>query len=391
MVVAAVQDLAAASGPPARGGRGSARTSPAGRGRRAAPARCAARAPGATSPTGRCSRSGSVPPAGQQPQEVRLARAVRAEHRDPLAVPDLHVERPHQPGQLEPLADHGALAGAPAAQAHPDPLLAGLLGGRAGLLELAQAGLRRLVAAGHGVVVRGLLLVHRHQVPQLGVLLVPAPTQLVQPCEAVLARLVVRREPARVRPHLVARRAELDGDHAGRGVGQQLAVVRDEQDRLGRLADPLLQPGLARHVEVVVRLVEQQHLVRAAQQVLQGEALLLAAAQRAQRPVPRPLERHAHRRGGAHVPDHLEVVPAGLGVLGERRRVAQLGGLVLGLHERQLELVDRGLGGPDALGGEGEQQVGHGLVVAAVAHELAHGAQRRRSGSPRPRAVRPHR
>ena len=38
---------------------------------------------------------------GQQPQEVGLAGAVAAQHRDPLAVPDLEVERLHQPGQLQ--------------------------------------------------------------------------------------------------------------------------------------------------------------------------------------------------------------------------------------------------------------------------------------------------
>ena len=40
---------------------------------------------------------------GQEPQEVRLAGAVGAQHGDPLAVPDLEVERLHQPGELEVL------------------------------------------------------------------------------------------------------------------------------------------------------------------------------------------------------------------------------------------------------------------------------------------------
>ena len=46
----------------------------------------------------------------QQSQEVRLPGAVRAEHGHPFAVPDLEVERLHQAGQLEPLADHRTLA-----------------------------------------------------------------------------------------------------------------------------------------------------------------------------------------------------------------------------------------------------------------------------------------
>jgi hypothetical protein len=53
----------------------------------------------------------------------------------------------------------------------------------------------------------------------------------------------------------------------------------------GRLADPLLEPELAGHVEEVVGLVEQQHLVRPAQQRLQHQPLLLPAGQRARAPL----------------------------------------------------------------------------------------------------------
>ena len=56
----------------------------------------------------------------QQPQEVRLARAVGAEHRHPLAVPDLEVERLHQAGQLEPLADTARLPVRPPLEPHRD-------------------------------------------------------------------------------------------------------------------------------------------------------------------------------------------------------------------------------------------------------------------------------
>src|SRR5260221_5460683 len=71
----------------------------------------------------------------QQPQEMRLPRAARAEHGDPLAVPDLQVERPHQPAQLEVLADDGPLAGPAAAQPHPHVLLPPRLLRRSCLLE----------------------------------------------------------------------------------------------------------------------------------------------------------------------------------------------------------------------------------------------------------------
>ena len=141
---------------------------------------------------------------GEQAQEVRLAGAVGAEHGDPLAVPDLEVEGLHQPGQLEALADHRALAGAPALEAHRHLLLAGLLGRRPGLLELAQPGLGGAVLRGHPVVVLRLDLEPQHQRLDLGVLLVPALAHLLEAREPVAAGLVVRREAPRVGPHQVA-------------------------------------------------------------------------------------------------------------------------------------------------------------------------------------------
>ena len=74
--------------------------------------------------------------------------------------------------------------------------------------------------------------------------------------------------------------ASLDGDDPLGGPGQQLAVVADEEHRLAGLGQLLLQPALAGDVEVVVRLVEQEHLVGAAQQRLEHQPLLLAAGQR---------------------------------------------------------------------------------------------------------------
>src|SRR3546814_2397151 len=80
---------------------------------------------------------------GEQAQEVRLARSVRAEDGDALAVPDLEVEGPHQAGELQRLADHRALAGAAAGEPHRDLLLARLLGRRTRLLELREPGDRK--------------------------------------------------------------------------------------------------------------------------------------------------------------------------------------------------------------------------------------------------------
>ncbi len=92
----------------------------------------------------------------------------------------------------------------------------------------------------------------------------------------VPAGVVVRGEPASVDP----RAASLDGDDALGGAGQQLAIMADEEHRLAGLGQLPLQPALAGDVEVVVRLVEQEHLVGAAQQRLEHQPLLLAAGQR---------------------------------------------------------------------------------------------------------------
>ena len=79
--------------------------------------------------------------AGEEPQEVALARAVGAEDGDPLAEPDLDVERVGQPGQLQPLDREGAAAGAATAEADGDALLLDPLGRRGSFVEVAEAAL----------------------------------------------------------------------------------------------------------------------------------------------------------------------------------------------------------------------------------------------------------
>ncbi|MGX1240790.1 hypothetical protein RKD46_001894 [Streptomyces pseudovenezuelae] len=149
----------------------------------------------------------------------------------------------------------------------------------------------------------------------------------------------------------------------------------DEQDGLAGLFQPLLEPALAGHVEVVVRLVEQQHLVRAAQQRLQHEPLLLTAGQRPHLPELRLVVGHAERGRRAHVPERLELVPAHLGPVGQRLRVLQLGGLVVDGHDQVLGLVDGARGLPDAGRRDRHEQVPYGRLVPYGPHELAHHAQ----------------
>ena len=156
-----------------------------------------------------------------------------------------------------------------------------------------------------------------------------------------LPRLVVRSEAAAVHPHVRPRRARLHAHDLLGGPGQQLPVVGDEEHRLTGLLQPLLQPPLAGHVQIVVRLVEQQHLVGPAQQRLQHQPLLLAAAQRPHLPPLRLLVRHAERGHRAHVPERLGLVPPRLRPVAQRLRVRHLRGLVVDRHDQVLGGVHR--------------------------------------------------
>ena len=202
-------------------------------------------------------------------------------------------------------------------------------------------------------------------------LLVPAPPQLGQPLVPGGARLVVADEAAAVHP----RRPALDGDHAVGHAREQLPVVTDEQNGLAGVEQPLLEPPLARDVEVVVRLVEQQHLVRPAQQRLEGQPLLLPAGQRRQLAVLAPLERNAQRGDGDGVPGDLGVVPADVAPVREGGGVGHLVALVVGLHERELGRVDGVPGLADGGRREVDQEPLHGRVVADRADELPHDAE----------------
>jgi hypothetical protein len=164
----------------------------------------------------------------------------------------------------------------------------------------------------------------------------------------------------------------LDGHHPGGGVGQQLAVVADVQHGLGRGVEALLEPALAGYVEEVVRLVEQQHFVRAPQQRLEHEPLLLATGQGGQVAVLCAGVRHPERRGAAGVPQHLGVIAAGVGVLRQRGGIAHLDGLVVALHQGELDLVDQAGCRAYAQGRDREQQVAHRPVVVALCHHLPH-------------------
>jgi hypothetical protein len=182
---------------------------------------------------------------------------------------------------------------------------------------------------------------------------------------------VVADETAAVHPGGPA----LDGHDAVGDAGEQFAVVADEQHGLPRVEQPFLEPPLAGDVEVVVRLVEQQHLVRPAQQSLECQPLLLTARQRGQLPVLAVVVRDTEGGDGHGVPGDLGLVPADVAPVGQGVRIRHLTALVVGLHQRQL----RGLHRVPRLADGGRRQVDeeplHVRVVADRADELAHHAE----------------
>jgi hypothetical protein len=149
----------------------------------------------------------------------------------------------------------------------------------------------------------------------------------------------------------------------------------DQQHRLLGVGELTFQPLLARDVQVVVRLVQQQDFVGPAQQGLEDQALLLAARERPHLAVLRAFVGHTERLHGAGVPHHLGVVAVCITPVGDRLGVAHLGLLVVALHHRQLGRVHFSRRVADARWRHGHEQVAHRGVVAHAADELAHDPQ----------------
>ena len=151
--------------------------------------------------------------------------------------------------------------------------------------------------------------------------------------------------------------------------------MRDKQHRLGRRLQLLFQPPLAGDVEVVVRLIEQEDVVRAPQQRLEHEALLLAAREGGEVAKPRPLERQPQRGDGALVPYRLVLVASGVRVVGERGRVPQLCPKVVVLDDPRLGRVEFEGCLADAARRDLDEQLVDRGARAAVADELVHDAE----------------
>ena len=121
------------------------------------------------------------------------------------------------------------------------------------------------------------------------------------------------------------------------GVVEEVAVVRHRDHGAGKLLQELLEPVDALGVEVVGRLVEQQHVGLRQQQPAQRDAPLLAAGQRGDLRVPR---RQPQRVGGDF---HLHVAVGA--ARGDDRLVLRLlgGELVevgVGLRVRGVDLLE---------------------------------------------------
>ena len=199
--------------------------------------------------------------------------------------------------------------------------------------------------------------------------LLPGSQHLLEPRVPLRPGVVVRREPAAVDPGGAA----LQGDDAwpfGR-------AARGRGTRTGRSCGwPCITSSSQRlrDVQVVVRLVQQQHLVRAAQERLEHQPLLLAAGQGADRAPLRTVVRHPECGRRAHIPQDFDVVAAGIRPLGQRRRVAQLGGFVVPLHHRQFGRVEGSRSGTDPGRRGGHEQVSYRRIVAHRPDELSHHA-----------------
>ena len=246
---------------------------------------------------------GERQPADERVDERRLAAAVRADERDPLAPGQLEVERAEHEAaapQRRAVQAHGHVARALAAaeaqlqlpapprlvdgvepldrllrRAHLRRLLLGALG------PLGAADLVRVVAA-EALAARTPVSDHWRWRPRA----VGEPVALGRVGRRSAPRRGARRSPAargsrpsrRRTPRGVGDLVELE--HARDRALEEGAVVRDDHRAAGPLGDEPLQPRQAVEVEVVGRLVEQQDVEAREQDRGERRARGLAAGER---------------------------------------------------------------------------------------------------------------
>ncbi len=159
-----------------------------------------------------------------------------------------------------------------------------------------------------------------------------------------------------------------DGAH---GVREQIAIVGDDQHGLAGRGDRRLQSPLARNVEEVVGLVEEEDLGVGREEDLEHQALALTARQGGGEPACERVEPLAHDAPAGRVPASLELVAAELGPIADRGAERHPGGLVSVGHG-SLGCRHAFPGGPEGSGRELEQLIPHGRPVGSGPHSLRH-------------------
>ena len=292
----------------------------------------------------------------QQAQEVALAGAVGAQHRHPVAVPDLQVEREGQVRRAPaPRTSRRACrcARRRASCGCPDPRRARR---RPGLLELRQPRLRGPVAGGHAALYAALFLYMSMSSLSFDA---PRPSGGAAPRTA---RGGPRGRRARTRTRRVGPgRAALDRDDLVAALASSSRSWRHVEDRLGRLAEPLLQPALAGHVEEVVGLVEQQHLVAARSSNSSANRFCSPPESVRERTVLDRVPGSPSTATATRVAQDLDLVAARLAPGDERLRVRELVLSVPSEPARRPAAARRDR--PHRRRGEGEREVGQRAVV----------------------------
>ena len=197
---------------------------------------------------------------------------------------------------------------------------------------------------------RELVASHRGAAPELlqrlfeaRALLLPAPVFLVDAGKPLVASLVPGGERCAVRPRgLPFERDDLVGR-----AREERPVVADQQDRLRTGAQRVFEPLLARDVEVVVGLVEQEDVGVGPEHDLEREALLLAARQRREPAPSGRVERLPQGQRRAGVPQDFGVPSARITPLRVRPRQREAGAITGCSGVRGLGSVQRLPGPPD--------------------------------------------
>ena len=206
-------------------------------------------------------------------EEMALPCAVGSDEADALAEVHLVGERQEQLVDRDIVHLHDSSRRVRSSQLDVDLLIRRRRRGRSGCDELLPSCLGR-VGLGRVLEVERHALLHDLHVPEQAALLV------VPALHAVAEQLLALRTSlgeARIGTAVDPAAGTLDHHDLGGDSSEQGPVVTHHQDGRSGGADLVLQPSPSGDVEVVVRLVEQQHVCAGRQQQIEHEALAFAA------------------------------------------------------------------------------------------------------------------